>query len=254
MRKLVKTILGTAICVATILTSAGSAMALVGTQWSATNVPSTGLTNITFPMGIIEADHISGFYFAQQFSFVGTSDVGYVGLEPRPDQNGWPVLHAVFSSFIKGSTTTDPNCTPGADGGPGVSCGVDFNAPYSRTFQLEVTRTSGTTWVSTVVDTITGARVHIGSWTLPTGTGGIKNTQAGFIEWYPWNNGEPPNHCARLPYAQVFFGTPTTTQPGSVGTQGLAYEYGDCVGQVAFHTVRVNGGVVASLGFRGQTG
>ena len=224
--------------------------ALVALPWSVTNVPSSGLTDITFPLTIVAADHISGYYFAQQFAFVGSSDIGYTGLQPRPDGNGISVLHAVFSSFIAGSITTDPNCSSGADGGPGVSCSFEWNGVYNRTYDLEVKNTAGTTWVGTVVDTVTGQRIHIGTYTLPSGTRGIPGSQVGFVEWYPWNAGEPPNHCALLPYQKTIFGNPRTTQAGSIGTQGLAYEYGDCVGQVAFHTEQVASGVENNCGFK----
>ncbi|KAF9018804.1 hypothetical protein BDZ89DRAFT_1094019 [Hymenopellis radicata] len=216
--------------------------ALVGSSWSVTNVPTSGLTDITFPITIVEADHISGYYFAQQFAFVGLSDVGYTGIQPRPNSGGKAVLHGVFSSFVPGSTTDDKNCHSGADGGAGVSCSVEWNGPGERR------------WVGTAVDTVDGTRVHIGSYTLPAGSGGIKSSQQGFVEWYPWNGGEPPNHCARLPYQKTIFGNPRTTHTGSVGTQSLSYEYGDCVGKVAFHTEKVASGVVNNCGFRGQSG
>ncbi|KAJ7808489.1 hypothetical protein B0H13DRAFT_571267 [Mycena leptocephala] len=229
--------------------------ALVGSSWTVTNVPSTGLTDITFPLTIVEADHISGYYFAQQFGFVNLADVGYTGLQPRPDQNGKPVLHGVFSSFVAGSTTTDSNCAAGADGGPGVSCSFEWNGVYGRTYDLEVKNNGSSLWVGTAIDTVTGARIHIGSYTLPAGAGGIQSSQLGFVEWYPWNGGEPANHCALLPYQETVFGHPYTTHLGSVGTQSLAYEYGDCVGQVAFKTEELLiGGVENNCGFKGQTG
>jgi hypothetical protein len=93
-----------------------------------------------------------------------------------------------------------------------------------------------------------------GSYTLPPGAGGIQSSQAGFVEWYPSNGGEPPNHCARLPYQKTFFGTPRTTHTGSIGTQSLSCEYGNCVGQVAFYTEKVSGGVENNCGFRGAAG
>jgi hypothetical protein len=100
--------------------------ALVGLTWTMTNVPATGFEQITFPMTIVEADHFSGYYFAQQFTF-GNSSVGYTGLQPRPDSGGLPILHGVFSSFVAGTTSTDPNCRNGADGGAGVSCAFEWH-------------------------------------------------------------------------------------------------------------------------------
>ncbi|KAF7356186.1 Beta-glucan synthesis-associated [Mycena venus] len=228
--------------------------ALIGADWSVTKVPLRGLNDITFPLTIVEADHISGYYFAQQFNFFGIADVGYTGLQPRPDNGGKSIVHGVFSSFVAGTTTTDPNCHTGADGGPGVSCAFEWNGEYNRTYDLEVKTSGNRLWVGTAVDTVAGTRIHIGSWTLPAGTGGILGSQVGFVEWYPWNNGEPQNHCAHLPYQKTIFGNPKTTNPGSVGTQHLAYEYGDCLGQVAFSTGKVASGMVNNCGFRGQTG
>ncbi|KAJ7660225.1 hypothetical protein DFH06DRAFT_1326356 [Mycena polygramma] len=183
--------------------------ALIGTQWAVTNVPESGLTDITFPLTIYAADHMEGYYFAQQFAFVN-ADIGYTGLQPRPDAaDGTPVLHAVFSSFIAGTTSSDPNCSDGADGGAGVSCSVEWSGTYGRTYDMEVAAMSSdsTLWVGTAVDTVTGERIHIGSYTLPEGTGGIEGSQEGFVEWYPWNVEEPENHCALLPYQQTVFGT-----------------------------------------------
>jgi hypothetical protein len=119
---------------------------------------------------------------------------------------------------------------------------------------LEVKAAGDQSWVGTAVDTVTGARTHVGSFTLPPGLGGIKATEGGFVEWYPWNSREPPNHCARLPYSHVIFGNPRTTRAGSVGKTDPASEYGDCVGKVAFRTGPVTGGVETRVGFVGQGG
>ncbi|KAJ7720402.1 hypothetical protein B0H16DRAFT_1604594 [Mycena metata] len=232
-----------------------AATALLGASWSVTNVPFAGLTDIRFPLTIVEADHISGYYFAQQFTFVN-SGLGYTGLQPRPDVNGATVLHGVFSSFIAGTQTNDPNCHLGADGGPGVSCSVQWSGSSigNRTYHLEVKSDDLRLWVGTAIDTVTGARMHIGSWTTPSHAGGIQNNQLGFVEWYPWNSWKPPNHCANLPYQRTIFGTPITSRPGCVGTQGDFFEYGDCVGLVAFQAQPVAGGVQNNCGFRGKVG
>jgi hypothetical protein len=223
------------------------AMGLVGISWSVKNVPTSGLTDITFPFSIANSPHKTGYYFAQQFNFNGQSDIGYTGLQPRPDSGGRPVIHAVFSSFIAGTTTTDSNCQSSADGGPGVSCSTEFSAPYADAYQLVVQNTGGTTWSGTVVDTTTGNRVHIGSWTLPSGTQAIKGSQVGFVEYYPWNSGI--HTCSTLPFTSMTFGVPTTTMKGATGSLSNAYEYGDCVGKVAYKSQRTPQGVEVSVGF-----
>lgn len=224
-----------------------STNALVGTSWSISNVPASGLKDVTFPMSIAQAPHKSGYFFAQQFNFVGQTDVGYTGLQPRPDSGGKPVIHAVFSSFIGGTTTNDGNCSPGADGGPGVSCAVEFSSAYSHQYELEVMNTGGTTWTGTVVDLDTSKRVRIGSYTLPAGSQGIAHSQQGFVEYYPWNSGS--HTCSSLPYTSVAFGRPTTKKGAHVGAIANAYEYGDCVGSVAFRTKRTTAGIEVDVGF-----
>ncbi|KAH8690639.1 hypothetical protein BGW36DRAFT_432432 [Talaromyces proteolyticus] len=225
---------------------ATSSNALVGISWNIGNGPSSGLTDITFPMNIANAPHTTGFYFAQQFGFNGESDVGYIGLQPRPDSGSNSVIHAAFSSFVSGTTTDDSNCSDGADGGAGVSCSIEINGDYSHTFDLVVQNTSGQTWTGTLVDTVTGQETHIGSWSLPSGASGIKSSQVGFVEYYPWNSGT--HSCDQLPKTEVTFGIPTTTNSGA-GSLGSAYEYGDCVGKVGFSSSQTSSGVEVTVGF-----
>lgn len=206
--------------------------ALVGLQWDMSNVPSSGLPDITFPISIANAPHKTGFYFAQQYGFQGLSDIGYTGLQPRPDENGASIIHAVFSSFVPGSTSTDDNCSDGADGGAGVSCSVEIPATYAHLYNLVVENSEGTTWTGTLVDTVDGNSTHIGAYTLPEGAGGIKDSQLGFVEYYPWNSGS--HTCDELPYTNASFAAPTSSVSGTEGTVSKVYEYGDCDGKVNF--------------------
>lgn len=221
--------------------------ALVGLSWSISNVPSTGLKDITFPISMPNAPHISGFYFAQQFNFNGQSDVGYTGLQPRPDDSSSPVIHAVFSSFINGTTSSDSNCSDGADGGAGVSCAVEVDTTYADGYLLRIANTAGTTWSGTLVDAVSGDETHIGSYTLPEDSAGIEGSQVGFVEYYPWNS-VASHSCDELPKTEVTFGNPTTSG-GEQGSVEKPYEYGDCVGEAGFKTVQTDGGYQVTVGF-----
>ncbi|KAK1224188.1 hypothetical protein PQX77_012928 [Marasmius sp. AFHP31] len=223
--------------------------ALVQIDWSMDGTPSSGLKDITFPINMANAAHESGYYYAMVYNFVGLADVGYTGIQPRPDSSGQSIVHGVFSSFVNDTTTKDSQCTNGADGGPGVSCSVEIPSSYADTYNFIVNNTGGTTWAGTVVDTATGKETHIGSWTLPSNAGGIKSSQVGFIEYYPWNDGKD-HPCDTLPKTEVFFGTPTTKTSDSTGQGKLsdAYENGDCIGQVNFSQVRSAGGVSVKVG------
>lgn len=186
------------------------------------------------------AAHKSGYYYAQQFSFKNQKDVGYTGLQPREDNNTNPIVHAAFSSFVSGTTSSDENCSNGADGGAGVSCAVDVSSPYAHGYLLSIKNTGGTTWTGTLIDSVDGTETRIGSYTLPSGSGGISGDQVGFVEYYPWNSGS--HSCDELPKTEVTFGVPSSS--GGSGELDNAYEYGDCVGKVDFSSKRVDGDAV----------
>ncbi|KAG6016681.1 hypothetical protein E4U54_000670 [Claviceps lovelessii] len=224
------------------------ALALVGNGWTFSGTPAGGLKDVTFPFKMYGAAHKSGYYFAQQFNFNGISEVGYCGIQNRPNQGGKSVVHAVFSTFQGGSTTNDPNCHYGADGGPGVSCAVDFEGDYSAIYNIVVQHVAKTTWKGTAVNTATGKSVHIGTFTLPSSAGGIRSSQVGFVEYYPWNAGT--HQCKDLPKTSVVMYNPFSSTPGAgVGRIQKPYEYGDCVGHVAFATSAVTNGYDITCGF-----
>ncbi|KAK0383138.1 hypothetical protein NLU13_9051 [Sarocladium strictum] len=185
------------------------------------------------------ADHTSGYFFAQQFDFKNVRELGYCGIQNRRDKDdGKSVVHAVFSSFQDGTTTDDSNCHSGADDGPG----------YDVTYNITVENTSGTRWKGTAVNTATGEGVHIGSYTLPPGAGGIRMSQVGFVEYYPWNAGS--HECRQLPKTSVTMLAPTSKTPGAgQGRMDKPYEYGDCVDQVDFADSAVENGWRIEVGF-----
>ncbi|WVQ74759.1 hypothetical protein IAR50_004364 [Cryptococcus sp. DSM 104548] len=225
------------------LAATGLAAAQAGTDWNISNVPSSGLNDITFPFSFPNAPHETGFYFASQMQVVdGGTNVMYGGFQPRPDSSsGSSVIHSVFSSFINGSTTSDDNCGDGADYGPGVSCAYEFEvSSYSGTWTLVVTRpdSQSTTWSGAAVNAETGESHHIGSFTLPAGTGGISWNQLGFVEYFPWNS-NPSWVCKdHIPHTEVTFYRPTTEsttggkQTGELG----GWIKGSCVGYATVTT------------------
>ncbi|KAI1028151.1 hypothetical protein LB504_012466 [Fusarium proliferatum] len=225
-------------------------LAAVYNNWGFDKAPSTGLQDITFPMSMKGAPRKSGYYFAQQFSFQGISDVGYTGLQPRPDKNGKRVVHAVFSSFQKGTTTKHKNCHVGADGGPGVSCAIDIFSDYSHLYHLTVRNIGDTTWRGTLTDTVTGKSNVIGEWKLPSSAGKIQNGQVGFVEYYNWNDGKKNHVCRKQPFTRVFFGNPTSKTSGaSSGAITKVYEEGECVGKLGLKATKTAEGYQIKAGF-----
>ncbi|MCF3122984.1 hypothetical protein IPZ68_25260 [Streptomyces arenae] len=230
---------------------AGSAHADVGggnvsVSWQVSGAPAAGLSNLTFPITVNTATaHKSGIYFAQQFGFTNAPDVGYTGLQPRPNSGGKERLSARFSSFVAGTTTSDPLCHEGADGGPGVTCAVDFDAVYGHRYDIRVQRSGGDTWTGTARDTVSGKETHLGSWTLPPGSGNLRGSQGGFVEYYL---GIPS--CADMPRSDVVFGGPTSTDAGGLsGTSRANYEYSDCVGESNYRAENDGSGTHVTRGF-----
>ncbi|EYE99202.1 uncharacterized protein EURHEDRAFT_408467 [Aspergillus ruber CBS 135680] len=218
----------------------------VGLSWSIANVSSSGLKDITFPMAMPNAKHEGGLYFAQQFDFVGADGVGYTGLQPMADTSNGSMVHAVFSSFVAGTKSTDTeNCSDGADGGPGVSCAIEIPAPYSHPYNLVIKNTHGTTWTGTLVDAVLGNATRIGSYTLPAGSGGVGSSQAGFVEYFLFNveDAEEKGECGKVPRADVTFWPPrTNTSRFGVGELSEPHAYSGCEEEGNFKTTQVNGG------------
>ncbi|WP_181791190.1 hypothetical protein [Streptomyces phytophilus] len=246
-RRLAVALAAAALALATPQAAAGAADVGGGNvlvSWSIPGTPAAGLTDLTFPITVNPATaHQAGIYFAQQYSFA--DGMGYTGLQPRPDSGGSERLSARFSTFTAGATTSDPLCHEGADGGPGVTCAVDFDAVYGHRYDITVEKTGTTTWSGTARNTVTGTSAHLGSWTLPAGSGNLQGSQLGFVEYYL---GIPS--CAGMPRSDAVFGGPTTTAAGGLaGTAKAEYEYSDCVGESGYRAEPAGTGTHVTRGF-----
>ncbi|PGH16676.1 hypothetical protein AJ79_01548 [Helicocarpus griseus UAMH5409] len=221
--------------------------AMTSFSWSFSDAPKDGSRNVTFPITVLSAAHNKQWYFAQQYGFVN-GGMGYCGVQPQEDKNGRSQMRGVFSSFTEGTTTDDENCSDGADGGPGVSCGFVFDHDYSHTLDIVVSSEGNDKWVGTAVNTKTGKHVHIGSWTMPSGSGNIDlGGQAGFVERYLYND---EDKCDEIPRIEVHFHLP---QAGNAKNSSISSmkEYDFCKGKKNWDaTEDANGdGWTISMGF-----
>lgn len=223
------------------------------------------LTNVTFPFTLNEPTlRKSGTYFAQQFYFDnpnGGSNTAYTGFQPRQDKNGNTRIHAVFSSFIGGTTSTDKNCSKGADGGSGVSCATEFNGAYGHTYNITVRKVTGHTWEGVAKDTVTGEETHIGSFTVPSTLGDLDSSGLGFAEYYAYYESGYPQFvvptCSKLAKIDVIYGAPTTTDyMGGIGPITNPYEYGtkDCKASASGYSAqKVSEAITAPTGQKIQS-
>ncbi|KHN94105.1 uncharacterized protein MAM_08035 [Metarhizium album ARSEF 1941] len=229
------------------LTVLPGCQAMSSFPWRFGNAPAKGATDITFPIKVVEADHNVQWYFAQQFRFLNKG-MGYCGLQPQDDAKGKSRIRGVFSSFTGGTTSNDTNCGDGADGGPGVSCGVIFDHDYSHKVNMVVENGGGDKWIGKAVDATTGQETHIGSWTLPSGSGNINlGGDSGFVERF-LHNDQP---CSQIPRIVVNFYDPTSKTCGAGNSSiGTPKEYDFCKGQKNWTETQFAGGRTIGMGFK----
>ena len=89
--------------------------ALVGIDWSVSGGPSSGLTDVGFPMNMKNASHKSGYFYAMEFAFVGV-DPG--AIEPG---RGTAVTDPGLGTAEPGLGADDPGLVVPT----GFGCGVD---------------------------------------------------------------------------------------------------------------------------------
>ncbi|OON82894.1 hypothetical protein [Streptomyces tsukubensis] len=216
-RRLAKGLTAVGAAVLVVLGTAGESWASTPTSSWTTGAPGP-VSRLTLPMAFRSAPAAGGLYF----SYYTTLESGtrpYAGFQPKEvDSAGRPTLQAVFSSFNADATTTDGNCSYGADGGAGVSCAVRFPYEKGTMYALVLKRASvsGATQQMTgdVVNASTGAEVaHIGGFGLPSSSGRFKNADGGFIEPYLSAG------CSQR--ATVTYGKPIGTEAGEEYTGGL---------------------------------
>ncbi|EMH4161272.1 hypothetical protein RJ498_000474 [Pluralibacter gergoviae] len=187
----------------------------------------TGSVNeLTFPFTINDSTARStGVYLAQQYFFENQTSGGYLGLQPQNDAGGKQRIRAVFSSFIPGSVSTDKNCSSGADGGAGVSCGVIFETNYGSTYNITIHQTSDDEWSGDLIDSSTGKTVHVGSYKLPAKSGGLKLSGAGFLEYFSGDPEWTTSSCGDLLKLSGVIGPVYTSQNGgAIGIVEAPYE------------------------------
>ncbi|MEV7598704.1 hypothetical protein AB0O91_15110 [Kitasatospora sp. NPDC089797] len=139
-------------------------------------------------------------YYAH-YLFGKDSGTGYYsGLQPHP--NGLAGVR--FSFFGKGATPLNANCRSGADGGNGVTCGIDDLAyQVGRKYTIATKKTvdtAGVSYTGTIKDDTTGTVRTIGAWRVPADYAGFRDTANAFIEKF-----SGIKTCADIPAVKVSY-------------------------------------------------
>ncbi|KYK58940.1 hypothetical protein DCS_00067 [Drechmeria coniospora] len=217
-------------------------------EWMFDGKPAGGLDDITFPINLAEANPKEEYFFGQSVSFdKHDNKYAYIGIQTRDKDHN---IHAAFSSFQAGTTSSHANCKDTADLRPGVSCAVDIKGDYSHIYHLNIKRTGAYTWRGSIIDSVTGESTVIGEWTLPESTGLMSSRRTGFVEYIPQSNGRGDSTCIGLPAVAVTFGNPTSNTPNcGSATYSQVNGMGRCSGQTeSFTSQNVTNGVNIQLG------
>ncbi|MFI7344109.1 DUF3472 domain-containing protein [Streptomyces sp. NPDC050085] len=200
--------------------------------------PADGLTSISYHITINKQPDAKGYFFAQAFYFKN-GQVGYIGLQPRV--NATEPNRAFFSVFGAGTTDSDANCNPGADGGEGTSCNIAYDYVTGRQYRLKIQQLSARVWEGIVYDTVTGATQHIGTWTVSTAAGLLKPTGVAFVEHFL-----PVADCDSIAPASAYFSDPQGNGSTYSGTTTSAVTLGACKAKASYS--------IGSTGFTSTTG
>jgi hypothetical protein len=184
------------------------------------------LTEISFPFTVHSAPDASGYYFAQQYSFINGS-TGYIGIRPRP--NGKSL--AAFSIWGNSEIIDTQRCYYGADGEKGLSCSASHDLVHGRKYVMTISRDQANDRIyhGTVTDSVSGKMTPIGSYKTPR-TWTLKSKYLGFIEYY-----KRISSCENVPYADVSF-YPPLDENNIVGLITGYKHYGRCKDRVNFNT------------------
>jgi hypothetical protein len=168
----------------------------------------------------------------------GAGVLGYLGLQPRAGGTA----RAVFSVWGSDAKIVDQDhCHYGADGDPGVSCGLS-GVPLvpGHRYDVTVERDAQVSTVTTAVwrgyvqdaDTAGSPRRQTGAWSVDATRGDLIGRTGGFVEHY---RGKGVMDCPDLPYTKGTFHAPVAENATASAT--TTNTYGTCAGTRSnYHT------------------
>lgn len=184
------------------------------------DIPATGFTKVSADfMFDSKTEKRSGYYAATQFALTN-GEAHYFGLQPR-DGDTNRITYLVFGP---GTWVADTSrCSPGADGGEGVSCKLEYPWRFDTWYriELELVATEGGRhrWVGTLVEP-DGTRVYIAL--FYTSAGGLTGRAAQWLEYYKYNGDKKtPETRGCQSYGKVFFKRPRFQGGGSHNYTGI---------------------------------
>ncbi|VVE24435.1 hypothetical protein PCA20602_03318 [Pandoraea capi] len=189
-------------------------------------VVSGGYHDMEFTITVTKEPGYNGrTYWAHQWSFTGTQDSGYVGLQSVSGYD--KILNFSIWNATGWRDSTGANCGYFSHEGNGVQCWINYAWKEGVTYKVRVAKDGADGWRATIIDTQTNAQVAVATIVVPTSYGGLSQ----LVEWvenFSQGQNELPS-CAAVPTAIAVYGVPTanggTVRPSSTRTN----TYGNCM-------------------------
>jgi hypothetical protein len=244
------------------------------------NDPGNALAQFPIPPDIIGADAYLGYFWANQFAFVGGNSNGvdgYMGIQtvgevrtfdPGARNNSNRNLYlghsriAIFSIWQSTDARSGPinsYCAPFGHEGSGWSCKVKYPWQAGVEYRLRISKTPATVtaieadwWRGVIIDSSTAQETIIGDIRVPSTWSGLKKDASCFTEYYSSvvnqrigdeDDGKPnPRVCQYIPKAEVVIYPPMAN--GSVIVSEMKpNNYGKCANVSSFAVLRTNANV-----------
>ncbi|MFM0201166.1 DUF3472 domain-containing protein [Paraburkholderia fungorum] len=186
---------------------------------------SDGYTDMEFFITVTRAPGLNGrTYWAHQWSYTGTQEGGYVGLQSGNGND------KALNFSIWGATgwrdATGTNCSHFGHEGSGVQCRITFPWKEGVTYRIKVARSGIDGWTASITNTRTGQVTTVATIIVPTNYGGLKNLQE-WVENFAQGN-EQHSSCSDVPEAIAVYGSPQANGGTVRPTSSSSNTYGNC--------------------------
>ncbi|MEA3085876.1 MAG: hypothetical protein QOC89_3573 [Paraburkholderia sp.] len=186
---------------------------------------SGGYTDMEFFITVTKAPGFNGrTYWAHQWSYTGTRDGGYVGLQSRSGND------KALNFSIWGATgwraATGANCSHFGHEGSGVQCWIKFSWEEGVTYRIKVAKSGTDGWTASIKNPRTGQVTTVATIVVPSNYGGLK----GLVEWVEnfAQGNEQYSACSKIPEAIAVYGVPRANGGTITPTSSSSNTYGNC--------------------------
>lgn len=173
-------------------------------------------------------------FWAQAWTWTGSTDGGYVGLQTDGDRGDGSHGDTAIFSIWDAAGATGPHCLTFGGEGVGYSCRLAYSVEQNTVYTFRLrgrTDADGVRWTAWIHSGRSNSDSRIGTILVPAGTGPAANVQ-NFVEYF--GDARP---CDQVPESQVVWLSPVGIRPGG-GTAASDYQAkpgdrGSCTGGAA---------------------